>query len=116
MTDKLKRVKSLRIVDHGPEHAQYFQGHGIALTRYTDSATGCGSTPGEALEDALDMLAQNGWELSTAHGPDGRFGPGPATCADAVDLQVSEGNAHSDCPEDDEACELYWYVSVDVEG
>lgn len=45
------------------DHAQYWQGHGIALTNYTHCATGCGDTLREAFEDALEDLAQQGIEL-----------------------------------------------------
>lgn len=46
------------------DHEQYWQGHGIALTHWTNCATGYGSTIREAFEDALDCLAQEGIEAS----------------------------------------------------
>lgn len=91
------RPEGFRIVDHGIEHEQYFQGHGLAHTKYRDTATGCGSTPGEALDDALDSLAQNGWDVSQIENSD-----------DAKALKASAKTVD----EDSEA--LHWYVSIDV--
>ena len=45
-------------VRHGIEHEQYFQGCGVAFTRWTNAVTGIGSTEAEAFDDALEMLAQ----------------------------------------------------------
>jgi hypothetical protein len=43
-----KRIANFRIVDHGIEHSQYFQGHGVALSRYDACATGIGDSPAVA--------------------------------------------------------------------
>ena len=57
-----KAIVEFELVDHGIEHEQYFQGCGLAFTEYTDIATGCGDCPAEAVDDALEQLAMNGWE------------------------------------------------------
>lgn len=49
------------IINHGVQSAQYFQGCGRG--RYDDVETGIGGSAYDALEDALDMLAQNDWEV-----------------------------------------------------
>ena len=58
----MKTIKSFEIINHGVEHSQYFQGCGIAFTKYEDIATGCGDNAKAALEDALESLAQNEWD------------------------------------------------------
>jgi hypothetical protein len=102
-----KKPTAWRIIDHGPDHAQYFPGHGLAFSGFADCATGCGSTPGEALEDALDSLAQDEWDTAEIEASD-----------EARDCRASAGDVDDwhDCATDKEldSCEHYWYVSVDV--
>src|SRR5688500_3354046 len=59
----MKKIVRYEIIDHGIEHEQYFQGCGISGTSYTDCATGIGDSFFEALEDAADQLAQQGFEM-----------------------------------------------------
>lgn len=59
----MRKVADHSVTDHGVEHSQYFQGDGIAFTEYTDCATGCGNSAFEAMEDALEQLASNGWDV-----------------------------------------------------
>ncbi len=61
MADKI--AVAFEIVDHGIEGSQYFQGCGTAFTDYTDVATGIGDNYQEALDDALESLAQSGWNV-----------------------------------------------------
>lgn len=61
----MKTIEAYQIVDHGIDNPQYFQGCGVSCTEYTDCATGIGDTYQEALEDALDFLAQNDWNTET---------------------------------------------------
>lgn len=58
------KTPCFEIVDHGIDHAQYFQGCGVSRTKFSDVATGCGDNPAEALADALETLAQDGWDVS----------------------------------------------------
>ena len=94
---------SFRIVDHGPEHEQYFQGHGTAFTKYTHCYTGVGSDASEALRDALDHAAMSGevpdYLISDADASD-----------DALDLRqcACDDDTRVNLPED-----WHWYVSVD---
>ena len=46
------------LVDMGIEHSQYFRGFGTFGTNYDNSCYGIGSNPLEALEDCLEMVAQ----------------------------------------------------------
>ena len=62
MTTIRKTVVEFEMVDHGIENSQYFQGCGLSHTDYDDIATGIGNDPAEAIDDALESLAQNDWE------------------------------------------------------
>lgn len=104
MANTQRKVTDYHITDHGVEHCQYFRGHGISCTKWEDCATGCGETPHEALEDALDCLAQNGWDVESIVNdqPDDE----EHTVAHALDLDYDN--------EEDCETECHWYVSVDV--
>lgn len=116
-----KRVGDFYITLHGIESSQYFQGHGISGNRWEDCATGIGDSEAEALDDALEQLASNGWDVAEVEGD---------SAARALDkLQDAQENAlrrivHQDC-QDSGACdtndcdagaesELHYFVSVDV--
>lgn len=58
----MKTISEFELVDHGIQNDQYFQGCGIAFTEYEDIATGCGNDPAEAIDDALESLAQGDWD------------------------------------------------------
>lgn len=117
----------------------YWQGHGTAFTHYTDCATGNGGTLREALDDALESLAQGDIEVSEEQEQAmlSEIGPGldvelPVYCPKCGNAD----NVSADTPEDTEAwedigsdyactvCKLtfdasdtaeqYYYVSVDV--
>ena len=64
----MKRIETYEIINHGVMYSDYFQGCGTAFTEFTDVATGIGSSEREALDDALEMLAQQDWD--TASNPD----------------------------------------------
>ncbi len=59
----MKRVARFQVIDHGIDHSQHFQGCGTSHTEYTDVATGIGDSRQDALSDALESLAQNGWDV-----------------------------------------------------
>jgi hypothetical protein len=61
----MKTISEYQILDHGVENSQYFQGCGVSFTKFDDVSTGIGSTPAEALDDALESLAQNDWDVSS---------------------------------------------------
>jgi hypothetical protein len=62
MSDRI--AVAFEIVDHGIQHSDYFSGCGTSFTNYTDVATGIGDDFQEALEDALESLAQSGWNVN----------------------------------------------------
>lgn len=57
-----KPIADFEIVDHGIEHEQYWQGCGVAFTKFDHVSTGAGWNPAEAIEDALEGLACCGWD------------------------------------------------------
>jgi hypothetical protein len=59
----MKSIEKFEIINHGVDHEQYFSGCGCAFTEYTNVATGIGDSANEAAEDALEMLAQNEWDV-----------------------------------------------------
>ena len=59
----MKAVLLHEILDHGVEHAQFFQGCGVSLTEYDECFTGTGETPAEALDDAIENAAQSDWDM-----------------------------------------------------
>ena len=91
----MKQVNDCEVIVHGVEHEQYFQGCGVSFTSYTDVATGIGSTAREALEDALDSLAQNDWDV------------------EGFEAELPSGAENIELP-DDAHEELWVYVSVRV--
>ncbi len=61
----MKTINDYEIVNHGVENEQYFQGCGVCFTSFEDVATGIGDSASDALEDALECLALNGWDTSS---------------------------------------------------
>jgi hypothetical protein len=49
----------VEITDYGVVHVQYFQGHGVSHTRWGESSLGAGCDIAEALDDAVECLAQS---------------------------------------------------------
>ncbi len=89
------KITSFQVVDHGIEHAQYFQGCGVAFTEYDECVTGCGNDAAEALEDAIESLCQTE-DVTTAQ-------------AEAMHLEIDSADSDT-VPEDSE--ELCYYVSI----
>lgn len=61
----MKKINDYEIIDHGVEYSNYFQGCGISFTQYKDIATGIGHSAYEAIDDALELLAQNYWDTKS---------------------------------------------------
>jgi hypothetical protein len=117
-TNDLAKVKieAFDIVDHGIEHCQYFQGDSAMFTRFDATETGCGDNFAEALDDALESLAQSseleidfealeiGIKESLGMKPEDSFPVKPS----ASDLIDAKGETDPDSLGDSE---LYYYVS-----
>ena len=64
MTDNTaKRIGEFEVIDHGIEHSQYFRGCGVAFTRFANVVTGIGDNPAEAIDDCLEQMAMNGFDV-----------------------------------------------------
>lgn len=57
MPDTKIKIASFQVIDHGPEHGQFFQGCGTAYTNYDHVVTGSRCTQKEAYDDALEQIA-----------------------------------------------------------
>lgn len=99
-----------RVIDHGRDAPDYFPGHGLFGNRFEDCATGVGDTRIEALSDALDALASNGWDLNDPQIE--------TTLRGELDLVDVDLHAHCDSRRAGHAeeCEIRFFVSVDVSG
>jgi hypothetical protein len=121
-TDSGRVPAEFRILNHGPDHSQYFNGHGIAFSNFEDCATGIGDNAKEALSDALDQLASNGWDVETIENSDeARALCGRPSVEDWHDCaaEIREAEEREDFRQAEriaEACEHHWFVSVDVRG
>ena len=51
-----KRAIEYEIINHGPEHSDYFQGCGTSFTDFDEVATGIGNNAKQAYEDAVEQL------------------------------------------------------------
>ena len=54
------KITDYQLIDHGIDHAQYFQGCGVSFTKYTMCVTGAGSNFKEAIEDCFEQIALTG--------------------------------------------------------
>jgi len=52
-----KHKAAYQIINHGPEHSDYFQGCGTAFTPFKYCVTGIGDNAREAYDDALDQAS-----------------------------------------------------------
>ena len=57
----IKRIAAYKLEDIGIEHQQYFDGRSTAHTDWDEVYVGVGDNPAEAIDDALDNAAQDGW-------------------------------------------------------
>lgn len=104
-------IKRARVVFHGIEHSQYFQGHGLAFTTYTHTATGIGSSSAEALDDAIEQLY---YEFE----PEDVKTAVRETGLSFRNLEKSAAKDEETLREvsgDSEDSELHYFVSVDLE-
>jgi hypothetical protein len=102
-----KRIADFQIINHGVDHAQYFQGCGVAFTSYDDAVTGIGDNAREAYDDALEQLASCGYDV-------GRLPSRPRGIrqSDTVDAHLRRNG--EDPKEQPEDSELWYYVSIRV--
>ena len=92
----MAKVTKFEILNHGFEHAQYFQGCGVAFTEFDHCVTGAGMNAREAYEDAVEQIAMSEGE---ATGLPKR----PAGIRARDKVPASHQGEDS---------EFYWYVSI----
>jgi hypothetical protein len=104
-----KPIYDYSVHDHGIMYSDYFQGVSTYLTRWDDVYTGNGENAHEALDDALDNAATDGWDVRTVQN---EFDP---ESPDNVQNSIRQNNP--DMEDDDDAADgVYYYVSIFVRG
>lgn len=102
-----------QIIDHGPEHEQYFQGCGVAFTKFDMCFTGIGDNAKDAYEDAAEHACAH-----ICSGPDGMpFSEALKKLDLANQLPMRpRGIRASDrlTREQMENGEIHWYVSIRI--
>lgn len=96
-------ITEIDVVIHGITDNQSFSGCGTTFTEYMDVATGIGNDAGEAFDEALECLAQNGWNVS---GWDGER-PNPDEYENVLELMANMGD-------DEDFSNHHFYVSIRV--
>jgi len=103
------KVSEFEVIDHGIEHAQYFQGCGCSYTKFDRVVTGCGESAAEAWDDALEQIAMEGIEFAAEGTEDNAlYTSKKATEASVANHLAKQGIELGE----DEDCELYYYVSI----
>jgi hypothetical protein len=103
-----KAVEEYSVSNHGVMQSSYWQGAGTTFTQWDEAFTGIGSNPHEALEDAINSAAQDGWDVRTI---ENEFNP---DAGDVAGREAAEANPDMD---PDEASEdNYNYVVLYVKG
>ena len=120
MTTETHRITEWNVIDHGIEASDYFQGHGIALTDYTHTATGIGDNPSEALDDAIEQLATAvdgiDWgvlehDIRVQH-PD--FNDAAKVQAASVSAYYNRWDGEDCCHDEHPDCDHHYRVSIDL--
>ena len=110
MTTTERKITDHAIDDHGIDGAQYFPGASNVFTDWTGLAVGRGDNFAEAIEDAMEDLAQQGWDTD---GMEARI-----LADEGWDALPTMPSAHDDCSTDDhecdDGCELGYYVVLRV--
>jgi len=100
----MQKVSEYQLCDHGIDGAQYFSGCGISYTSFDYVSTGCGSNFAEAIDEALDGVAQDGFDseaLEEAIMLDEGLSKWPTV--PNTDKYYTEENGEN---------EMYYYVSI----
>ncbi len=100
-----KCVGRFELVDHGIDNSQYFQGISTAFTSFNECATGCGDSASDAINDLMEMVAQQDFDTDgLEHRLMADAGYDPAHNAwPKIEVEHAEG---------DEPDDTYYYVSL----
>lgn len=103
----MKTIQEYEIIDHGVEHTDYFQGCGVAFTRFEECFTGIGWTFREALQNAVDDAAVAGYSIPEALEDEIKRADDTSKRINAVKNSISpDGNA--------DTCDVFHHVSIRV--
>lgn len=107
-----KIVYDHSVSTHGVMLSCYWQGAGVSYTRWDDVGVGTGENAYEAMNDALDQLAQQGWDVGQIPNEFDENSP------DNVQNVVRDANPDLEPDEDGtvDTEDSYYYVTVYVQG
>ena len=91
-----KKIEKYEIISHGWDNPSYFQGCGTYGTDYDIAYTGVGNSEKEALEDAIDQVAQDDFDITE------------------LEKDPDFVKADTTGPEDEEVEDWYYYASIRV--
>lgn len=100
-------IAEFEVIDHGEDGSQYFPGCGVAFTKFEHVATGVGDTAEEALDDALESMAQNDARPSKSQEGDMR-----ANLIFPPDKSAFDSLDHSECGQEHTGDDWHHYVSI----
>jgi hypothetical protein len=101
-------IAEFEILDHGEDGSQYFPGCGVAFSKFENVATGVGDTGAEALEDALEMLAQRDPSARPSKLQEDEM----RRSLDNPDKSAFDSLDHSECGENHDGDDWQHYVSI----
>jgi len=109
----MKPILDFQVIDHGVTGSQFFQGCGTSFTPFEVCETGIGDTATEALDSALEQLAEVGWEVTDAFVEQCRKDLDPSTCDESKckGCEFENRGEDEECPD---SCETWHFVSVRV--
>jgi hypothetical protein len=116
----MRKITEFELVDIGIEHAQYFQGFGASFTNFDYSAVGTGSNAREAIDNALEDCAQQGFDAEQLERAicesEGWENLDSAPTTPNVESYLMDSNpadwTDADGEFDGEDCEHYYYVGI----
>lgn len=91
------------LVDIGIEHSQYFQGFGTVGTQWDNASVGIGNDAREALDDCLESIAAQGFDVEDLE--DEILSAYPDFADDSKVAQSAVVSTGDDC-------ELYYHVGI----
>lgn len=97
-----KQIEAYEFRDHGYEHSQYFQGCSTYGTPYDYVATGAGLSRHEAIDQALEIAAMDGYNVDPCE--KSRRGKGHQAWGNDYKVPMAYRK--------DEYNEVYWYISI----
>lgn len=99
----MKTITDFEIINHGIEGEQYFQGCGVAFSKFKNVVTGIGNTEKDALVDAMEQIDES------------EFGGMPNEIVVAMVNANDKDTVQSSLnltDEEAEDCSSYFYVSI----